>query len=83
MPLGVIAHGAPQSGAGKGAGVLIADGSERGDLPADAIQAAGPTGAGDTLAGEVIARLVGDGASLDDAVRAGMSAARELLASRL
>ncbi|WP_257549440.1 carbohydrate kinase family protein [Sphingopyxis sp. DBS4] len=65
------------------AGVLI-DGSDgRRVLPANAIRAHDTTGAGDTLAGEVIAQLMGGQVSIDVAVERGMKAARDLLASRI
>ena len=50
---------------------------------AQAIEAHDTTGAGDTLAGEVVAHLVAGDLRIDRAVEQGMLAARDLLASRL
>lgn len=51
-------------------------------IPANAIRAYDATGAGDTLAGEVIAQLL-NAVPIDQAVTQGMLSARELLASRM
>lgn len=64
------------------AGVLIDSCDGKRVLPARKIKAFDTTGAGDTLAGEVIAQLVSGTQSIDDAVTHGMNAACDLLASR-
>lgn len=64
-------------------GVIVDDAAGRRTIPARAIAASDATGAGDTFAGEVIARLVAGETRIDAAVEQGMSAARALLASRL
>lgn len=64
------------------AGVLIDAPDGKRVIPADAIKAHDTTGAGDTLAGEVIAQYVSGLVTIDEAVRRGMAAARDLLASR-
>ena len=63
------------------AGVLI-DGKTKIVVPAEIVQTSDTTGAGDTLAGEVLAQLSIDGTRIEDAVEAGMKAARTLLANR-
>lgn len=65
------------------AGVLIDCSDGKRIIPAQAIKAHDTTGAGDTLAGEVIAQIVLGHLAIDDAVENGMTAARDLLASRL
>lgn len=65
------------------AGVLIDCSEGKRIIPAQAIKAHDTTGAGDTLAGEVIAQIVLGQLTIDDAVGQGMTAARDLLASRL
>lgn len=65
------------------AGVLIDAADGRRVVPTEAIKAHDTTGAGDTLAGEVIAHLVAGNLSIDQAVEHGMKAARDLLSSRL
>lgn len=64
------------------AGVLIDAPDGKRVIPADAIKAHDTTGAGDTLAGEVIAQYVSGIVTIDEAVRNGMAAAKDLLASR-
>lgn len=63
-------------------GVLIDRTQGSRTLPADPIAAVDATGAGDTLAGQVIASHVCDGIGIEEAVRQGMEAARALLADR-
>lgn len=64
------------------AGVLIDSCDGKRVVPANKIKAFDTTGAGDTLAGEVIAQIVSGQMSIDDAVNHGMEAACDLLASR-
>lgn len=64
------------------AGVLIDSADGKRVIPTTAIKAYDTTGAGDTLAGEVIAQLCLGQTSVDEAVSRGMAAARDLLASR-
>lgn len=65
------------------AGVLIDGEDGKRIVQAQAIEAHDTTGAGDTLAGEVVAHLVAGDLRIDRAVEQGMLAARDLLASRL
>ena len=65
------------------AGVLIDGPRGQVVLPGQAIKAHDTTGAGDTLAGEVIAHHVAGTLAIEACVERGMAAARELLASRL
>lgn len=64
------------------AGVLIDCRQGRRVIPTDAIRTHDTTGAGDTLAGEVLAHHITGQVTIDAAVKLGMSAARNLLASR-
>lgn len=64
------------------AGVLIDSTDGKRVIPTTAIKAYDTTGAGDTLAGEVIAQLCLGNADVDEAVARGMAAAKDLLASR-
>ncbi|MFN5783982.1 MAG: PfkB family carbohydrate kinase, partial [Novosphingobium sp.] len=64
------------------AGVLIDSADGRRVIPTTAIKAHDTTGAGDTLAGEVIAQLCLGNTCMDEAVVRGMNAAKDLLASR-
>lgn len=65
-----------------GAGVLIDSADGKRVIPATAIKAHDTTGAGDTLAGEVIAQHCLGNTGVDEAVASGMAAAKDLLASR-
>lgn len=62
-------------------GILIEDG-EQTWLKTDPLDPSDTTGAGDTFAGEVIAHLMREPWSLQDAAQAGMHAARLLLSER-
>jgi sugar/nucleoside kinase (ribokinase family) len=64
------------------AGVLIDCSEGKRIIPASPIKAYGTTGAGDTLAGEIIAHFVAGHISIDEAVGHAMNAAHDLLASR-
>lgn len=65
------------------AGVLVDCDSGRRVIPTTALTTYDTTGAGDTLAGETIARYLTGGISIETAVEFGMTAARNLLASRI
>lgn len=65
------------------AGVLIDCQQGRRILPTDPLRTHDTTGAGDTLAGEVIAQHIAGQMPIDAAVEHGMAAARILLASRI
>lgn len=65
------------------AGVLIDTPEGQRIVQTQAIRAHDTTGAGDTLAGEVIAQIVSGQITIDQAVERGMKAARDLLASRV
>ncbi len=65
------------------AGVLIDTAEGKRIVPTQAIKAHDTTGAGDTLAGEIIAHFVAGRVAIDAAVEHGMTAARDLLASRV
>lgn len=64
------------------AGVLVESDQQKTVLSADFVKTSDTTGAGDTLAGEVLASVVEGDYSVIDAVQRGMNAARELLAAR-
>jgi ribokinase len=64
------------------AGVLIDAPDGRRIISASAIKTYDTTGAGDTLAGEVIAKYLYGQVAIDEAVSFGMAAATDLLASR-
>lgn len=64
-------------------GVLIDAPNGKRRIPTTSIDAHDTTGAGDTLAGEVIAQILGGVTTIDDAVLCGMAAARDMLARRL
>ncbi len=65
------------------AGVLIDCPQGKRIVPTQAIKAHDTTGAGDTLAGEIIAHFVAGKLTIDQAVERGMAAARDLLAARI
>lgn len=65
------------------AGVLIDCKQGRRVIPTDPIRTCDTTGAGDTLAGEVIAQHITGQMSIDAAIEHGMAAARSLLVSRI
>lgn len=62
-------------------GVVIEQTAMRAQVAVEPLEVRDATGAGDTLAGEVLAHLL-HGAALEDAVTRGACAARELLAAR-
>ncbi len=64
------------------AGVLIDSGEGQEIIPAHAVRAQDTTGAGDTLAGEVIAGYLTGQMTIREAVQNGMTAARSLILSR-
>ncbi len=64
------------------AGVLIDTPSDKRVLSTEFVKTNNTTGAGDTLAGEVLARIVTGTCPAEDAVQLGMKAARELLLAR-
>lgn len=64
-------------------GVAIDTGSAVIELSCDPLQVTDTTGAGDTLAGEVLAALLSGVSTLEDAVRRGIDAARTLLMQRV
>lgn len=64
------------------AGVRLEHGGRTIDLPVDSLHVRDATGAGDTLAGGVIASLLAGTQDLESAVREGIHAARRLLAGR-
>lgn len=66
----------------RGARGVIVDGPTRIDVRSEPLQVADTTGAGDTLAGEVLAALL-SGADIEAAARRGIDASRALLSSRL
>ena len=63
-------------------GVVLERLGERLTLPCELVPATDTTGAGDTLAGEVIATLLSETSNLEDAVCAGIEAVREMLLRR-
>ena len=65
------------------AGVLVDCSDGRRVIPTTALTTYDTTGAGDTLAGETIARNLAGGVSIEAAVEFGMAAAGNLLASRI
>ena len=65
------------------AGVLVDRSDGRRVIPTTALTTYDTTGAGDTLAGETIARYLAGGVSIEAAVEFGMAAAGNLLASRI
>ena len=64
------------------AGVLVESDQQKIVLSADFVKTSDTTGAGDTLAGEVLAIVIEGESSVVDAVQRGMDAARNLLAAR-
>lgn len=63
-------------------GVVVERNGRRSELPAAPVRVRDATGAGDTLAGEVLAILLAGESDLDCAVRRGIDAVRTLLLSR-
>jgi len=62
--------------------VLVERSGLRSHLPAAPVRVRDATGAGDTLAGEVLALLLSGESDLDCAVQRGMNAVRNLLLAR-
>jgi len=65
------------------AGVLVDCAEGKRVIPTDALRTHDTTGAGDTLAGEVLAHYLAGQAPIDTCVEHGMAAARKLLAARM
>ena len=63
-------------------GVLLERSGHKLEMPCETVRARDATGAGDTLAGEVIATLLSGITDLETALRRGMDAARSLLLTR-
>ena len=63
-------------------GVVVDTGGDATLVPARDVEAPDTTGAGDTLAGAALAALLAAPDALEDAARAGVAAARDLLLER-
>jgi len=63
-------------------GVVLESGGRRIELPSPPVRVRDTTGAGDTLAGEVLATLLSANSDLEGAVRRGIDAVRDLLLTR-
>lgn len=64
-------------------GVLIESAGRRTELRCEALDVSDTTGAGDTLAGEVLAAMLSNCSTIEAAVQRGLDAARLLLSSRI